>query len=720
MHKLDTLGQQSRRSFLKTAALASGGFVVGVGSFATSAANSGDAMQAHSFNAFVKLLPNNTITVVIKHLDKGQGVTTGLTTIVAEEMDADWAQMRWEFAPADAARYNNLAWGPMQGTGGSSSVRNSWMQLREAGAAAKTMLLDAAATKWGVRREELTIDRGVVKFGERQATFGELASAAAEISPQNIVALKSPKDFKLIGTRIPRIDSLDKSTGKAQYTSDLQLPGMLHAAVIHSPIFGQRLRSFDAGQAKALEGVIDVIAIPSGVAIVAETFWQALKAKKLVQVEWDKATGEQRSSKEISAALQAKIDEAGAVAVDRGDVAQALQSADQVIEAEYEFPYLAHASMEPLNAVVQVKPDGCEIWTGCQSQTRDQASAAAVLGLEPSAVKINTLFAGGSFGRRAVPDSDYVLEAVHIAKALNKPNPLKLQWTREEDMRGGRYRPVSLHRLRAGLDANGKLIAWQHRVVGQSFLKGTAFESMIQNGVDGTLVEGARGLPYAIDNFQVDTHLVDIGVPTLWWRSVGHTHNGFVTEAFFDEVAIAANQDPLALRLALLKDHPRHAAVLKLAADNAGKAPTGSGRGRGYAVHESFRSFVAQVVDVTVREDGKFSVDKVVAAVDCGIAINPDVIVAQVEGAIGYGLSAMLREEISLDAGKVSEGNFDTYRPLRIDEMPSVEVHIVPSAEAPTGIGEPGLPPLAPAVANAIRQVTGKSMRRLPFDQIAS
>ena len=718
MLKTNSELQHSRRTFLKTLALTGGGFVVGAGTM-TSLAHAMEAEESAAlFNAFVKVLPDNTVTVIIKHLDKGQGVTTGLTTIVAEEMDADWAQMRWEFAPADASRYNNLAWGPMQGTGGSSSIRNSWMQLREAGAAAKTMLLDAAATAWGTKREALTVSDGVITFGEERATFGELAAAAAKITPRDVVPLKSAKDFKLIGQRLPRIDSAEKSTGAARYTSDLALPDMLHAAVIHPPRFGQKLLTFDAEQARAGNGVIDVFAIPSGVAIVAETFWQALKAKKLVQTSWDETTGEQRSSSEISTALREKFDEAGAVAVNRGDAEQAIKNAAEVIEVEYEFPFLAHASMEPLNAIVQVNAGRCEIWTGCQSQTRDQAGAAQVLGIPPEAVKINTVFAGGSFGRRAVPDSDYVLDAVHIAKALGKPNPVKLQWTREEDMRGGRYRPVSLHRMRAGLDAEGNVLAWHHRVIGQSFLKGTAFESMIKDGVDGTLVEGARGLPYAIDNFQVDTHLVETGVPTLWWRSVGHTHNGFATEAFFDEVAHKAGKDPLALRLSLLKDHPRHLGVLRLAAEKAGDAPQGAGKGRGFAVHESFRSFVAQVVDVTINDDGTFAVDRVVAAVDCGVAINPDIVVAQIEGGIGYGLSAMLRESIMLDDGKVAQANFDTYRPLRINEMPVIDVHIVSSTEAPSGVGEPGLPPLAPAVANAIRQASGKSIRRLPFDKI--
>lgn len=707
-----------RRHFLRTLALAGGGFVVGFSASPFAETSASEANILHSFNAFIKVKPDNTITVVIKHLDKGQGVTTGLTSIVAEEMNARWAQMRWEFAPADGSRYNNLSWGSVQGTGGSSSIRNSWLQLREAGALAKTMLVDAAAAKWQVERARISVADGIVRLDKTHFfTFGELARSAATVSPSAILPLKEIDQFNLIGTKLPRIDSKEKSTGLATYTIDLQLPNMLNAAVIHAPLFGQRLKSFDATKANALHGVVAVLEISSGLAIVADTFWTALKAKNLITTEWDESTGEKRGSEQITAALREKIAQPGVVAATRGNVNKAFDVAASIIEADFEFPYLAHASMEPLNAVVQVTDLGCEIWTACQSQTRDQMAVAEMLGMATNQVKINTQLAGGSFGRRAVPNSDFVVEAVEIAKTLGRPVPIKVQWTREDDMRGGRYRPASLHRMKASLDQDGNITAWHHRVVGQSFLKGTAFESMIKDGVDGTLLEGARGLPYAIENLHVDTHLVDNGVPTLWWRSVGHSHNGFATEVFLDDLAVAAKRDPIEVRRALLKDHPRHLGVLNLAVEKAGAAPTGKNQGRGVAVHESFRSFVAQVVDLSLGEDGDFKVDRVVCAVDCGIAINPDIIAAQIEGGIGYGLSAMLREAVTLVAGRVSQGNFDTYKPLRINEMPKVEVHIVASTEAPTGVGEPGLPPLAPAVANALRQVTGKALRKLPFQR---
>ena len=706
----------TRRGLLKLVGLGGGGFMIACGLAPITSALAADSTAPNAFNAFVRVGTDNTVTVVIKHLDKGQGVTTGLTTIVAEEMDAAWPQMRWTFAPADASRYNNLAWGPSQGTGGSSSIRNSWSQLREAGAMARAMLVAAAADRFGLDAGTLGVANGIVTAPDgRSATFGELAAAAGGMKLATTPALKSPDEFTLIGRHVPRIDTREKSTGRAVYTIDIDLPGMLHATIVRPPKFGGRLQQMNAAEVRAVDGIVDVVEIPSGLAIVARTYWSALKGRKALRAEWRDDDAERRSSDAISAALRAVIDSDGAVAAARGDAHAALSGAAQVVEAEFEFPYLAHAAMEPLNAVVQISDGACEIWTGCQSQTRDQATAAGILGIDPASVTINTLFAGGSFGRRAVPTSDFVAEAVHVAHALATNAPVKVQWTREDDMSGGYYRPVSLHRLRAGLDANGKLIAWHHRVVGQSFLQGTAMAGMIKNGVDGSLVEGARGLPYAVDNFLCDTHIVNTGVPTLWWRSVGHTHNAYATEVFLDEVARAAGRDPAAFRLELLDAHPRHRGVLELALAQAGAAPAGSKRGRGLAVHESFRSFVAEVVDVTVADDGAFRIDKVTAAVDCGIAINPDIVRAQIEGGIGYGLSAVLREAITLTDGVIDQQNFDTYRPLRINEMPRIDVHIVPSAEPPTGVGEPGTPPIGPAVANALLAVTGEALRRPPI-----
>ena len=701
----------TRREFLQVVGLGAAGFLIGWAPSALSADTSAPAL-----NNFVRIGSDNTVTVIIKHLDKGQGVTTGLTTIVAEELDADWSQMRWEFAPADATRYNNLFWGPFQGTGGSSSIANSWPQLRTAGAAARAMLVAAAAAQWKVPASEISVAQGRVSHGSGQhATFGELAARAASQTPPTDPPLKDPAKFQLIGKPLPRIDTPEKTSGRAQYTIDVRRPGMLTAVIAHPPRFGAKVKHWDAAAAKKIPGVVEIVEIPRGVAVLAKDFWSARRGRDALVIEWDETRAEKRSSADLRKEFAALAEKTGAVARHEGDPEAAFAQAAKVIEATYEFPYLAHATMEPLNAICELRADACEIWSGAQSLTADQRVAAEITGLKPEQVIIHTQFAGGSFGRRAVMDSDYIAEAVMIAHAIKGRAPVKLQWTREDDMQAGRYRPMAYHRIKAGLDAQGELIAWSHRIVAQSFLKNTPFSGMIKDGVDGTTVEGARNVPYAVPNCQVEVHLPDVGVPTLWWRSVGHTFNGYVVEAFFDEVAAAAKKDPIEWRLALLKEYPRHRAVLELAVAKAGAKPTGKKQGRGVAVHESFNTLVAEVADVTINDDGTFKVDRVVCAVDCGIAVNPDIVRAQMEGGIGMGLGAALREAVTLREGRVEQSNFNTYQPLRIHEMPVVEVHIVPSNEAPTGVGEPGVPPLAPAVANALLAVTGKPHRRLPF-----
>ena len=709
----------TRRTFIKVTTLAGAGFIVGCGE-SPSVTSKVPAAAAPSgpvtFNAFVKIGADNRVTAIIKHLDKGQGVTTGLSTLIAEELDAAWDQMVAEFAPADTAKYANLSLG-LQGTGGSSSVANSWLQYRKAAAAARAMLVQAAAAQWKVAADTITVADGVVSApGGHKATFGELAVAASAIAPPAEPKLKDPDSFKLIGKRVPRLDSPAKTSGKAIYTLDKTVPGMLVAVVAHAPKFGAKVASFDATKTKALPGVVDVVQIPTGVAVLADGYWTALKGREALTVQWDETGAEKRGTAELSAEYKALAGKPGLVALNNGDAAAALGKAKKRLAGDFEFPYLAHASMEPMNCIVALKADECEIWTGSQFQTFDQQKAAALTGLKPEQVKINTLFAGGSFGRRAVPDSDYIAEAVTIAKAIDGRVPVKLQWSREDDMRAGKYRPMHFHRLAGGVDANGDVVAWTQTIVGQSLVKGTALESfLMKDGIDSSSVEGA-GTPYAIANQKIDVHHPEVGVPVLWWRSVGHTHTAFATEVFLDELVAAAGKDPVEVRRALLKDHPRHLGVLNLAAEKAGwGTPLPKGRGRGVAVHESFGSFVAEVAEVTVKSDGTFSVDRVVCAVDCGIAVNPDVVRAQMEGGIGYGLSAALREQITLVGGAVQQSNFTDYQPLRINDMPVVEAHIVPSTEAPSGVGEPGLPPLAPAVVNAIRSVTGKPIRRLPI-----
>jgi isoquinoline 1-oxidoreductase beta subunit len=718
----------SRRDFLKAGA----GLTLGVavpGALAQMAGpgrgGSGPAAAgAFEPNAFVRIGTDNTVTVIVKHFEMGQGTFTGLPTLVAEELDADWSQIRAEGAPADATRYNNLFMGQMQGTGGSTAMANSYDQMRKAGAAARAMLVAAAAERWKVAAGEITISRGVVQHAatNKTARFGSLAAAAAKQPVPQDVKLKEAKDFVFIGRRAPRTDARAKSNGTAVYTQDFKLPGMLTALVAHPPRFGGKVKSFDAAKAKAVGGVVDVVAIPQGVAVLANDFWSAKKGRDALAVEWDEAGAFKLGSEEIMAEYRRLIATPGATAKKEGDVAAALGSAAKTFEAVYEFPYLAHACMEPMNCVVKLSADACEIWNGEQFQSIDQPAVAQLLGMKPEQVKLNMLFAGGSFGRRANPQSDYVLEAVQVAKAIGGRVPVKLVWTREDDMRAGYYRPAYVHALKGGLDAQGNIVAWQHRIAGQSILTGTAFEGMmVKDGIDATSVEGASNLPYAIPNLGVELHSPKMGVPVQWWRSVGSTHTAFSTETFLDELAAAAGKDPFQLRRALLAKAPRHKRVLEMAATEADwtlplvSARVGDRRGRGIAVHESFNTVVAQVAEVTVRKDGSWRLDRVMCAVDCGVAVNPDIIRAQMESGIAYGLTAAMYGAITLKDGVVEQSNFHDYMPLRLTEMPRIGVYIARSDEKPTGVGEPSTPVIAPAVANALAAATGKRIRALPI-----
>ncbi len=579
------------------------------------------------------------------------------------------------------------------------------------------MLVDAAAQAWDVPAAEISVDRGrLTHSGGKSASFGELAAAAATLTPPAEVTLKKPQDFRLIGTSVPRVDVPAKADGTATFTIDIYLPNMLTALIARPPRFGAKVKSFDAAAAKEVRGVVDAVAVPAGVAVLAESFWAAKKGHDALTVVWDESGAETRGSAELFAEYRALLDQPGAVVRRDGDPEAALAGADKVLEADYEYPFLAHAPMETLDCVIQLDEDHCEVWAGSQLQTVDQAVVAATVGLPPEKVEIHTQLGGGSFGRRATPVGDVAGEAASIAKAIGGKAPVKLLWTREDDIRGGYYRPIVVHKLRAGLDADGKLIGWHQRIVSQSILAGSPFEALIQNGIDQTSVEGASTLPYAIPDLLVDLHTTKVGVPVLWWRSVGHTHNAYSTEVFLDEVAHATGSDPVELRRRLLGEHPRHLGVLNLAAEKAGwGSPLPAGKARGVAVHESFASYVAMVTEVSEGDDGLPKIERVVCAVDCGQVINPDNVKAQMEGGIGYGLGAALHNEITLDAGRVVQSNFHDYRSLRIQEMPRIEVHLVASTEAPTGVGEPGVPPIAPAVANAWRQLTGQSVRRLPM-----
>ena len=724
----------TRRQFLRLTTLAGSGLTLGIllPGCGTGPGGAGSAGAASGPLAmpFLRIAPDNTVTVISKHLEAGQGVWTGLPAIVAEELDASWDQMRVESAPARVPMYQNLAFVPLgahaQLTGGSTAVANSWQQLREAGATARAMLVAVAAEQWRVPAAEVTVSEGVVAHAGagKKATFGELAGSAARQPVPGEVKLKDPSTFKIVGReKLPRLDARAKSTGKQQFAIDVMLPGMMTAVVMRPPRFGAKVSSFDASKAKAVAGVVDVVQIPRGVAVVGRDMWSAKKGREALSVTWDESGAEKRGTAELVKEYRALARGKEAVTVVQvGDVEAALAHAAKRLEGEFEFPYLAHAPMEPLTAVCSLSPDKCEIWAGCQFQTLDQANAAAAVGLKPEQVTINTLAAGGTFGRRATPESDYISEVASIAKATGGKYPVRLIWTREDDITGGRYRPLNYHRITAAVGKDGK-VAYRQRVVGQSILIGTPFEAMmVKNGVDPTAAGGSAAEQYDLADAQVSWSQPKVGVPVLWWRSVENTHMAFSKEVMIDELAHAAGQDPVAFRLALLGKHPRHVGALKLAAEKAGWGSPFSkakGRGRGVAVHESFGSVVAQVAEVTVSGD-KITVDRVVCAVDCGIAVTPDIVKAQMQSGIGYGLSAALYGKITLTDGHVDQTNFHQYQVLRINDMPrSIEVYIVPSTNAPSGVGEPGTPPIAPAVANAVRAATGIRLHTLPFDLAA-
>jgi isoquinoline 1-oxidoreductase beta subunit len=677
------------------------------------------------------------VTVISKHCEAGQGIHTGLATILAEELDADWAQVRVEPAPADQTLYKNLQFGS-QTTGGSNSIPNSWEQYRRAGATARAMLISAAAKKWNVPKIELLADRGIIKheLSSRQATFGELAEAAALLPVPAEVTLKNPKNFKLIGAvRLPRIDCKAKTLGTAVFASDFSLPGMLTAVIARPPRFGAVVRGFDPTAAKTVPGVTDVVQTPTGVAVVAKSFSAARRGRNLLHIDWDESNAETRGTPELISEYRALLSQPGAIARRDGDCALAFSRAARTLTADFEYPYLAHAPMEPLSAVVRLSANRCDIWTGDWDISGVQDDSVRISGLKQEQILIHSLYGGGSFGRRGGDAS----QAVEIAKAIGGRAPVKLLWTREEDIRVDAYRPMYLHRLTAGLDEQGNLIAWQHRIVGQSVLGDDP--GFIIDGIDITSVAGASNIPYDIPNIIVDLHTTRSGIPVDQWRSVGDSHTAFSVETFLDDVAHAVGKDPYQFRLELLSKDPRNKAILQLtapapmgqslfakfprdrqvmqlAAEKAGwGTPLAPGRGRGLAVHYSFHASLAYVAEVTVSADGSVKVDRVVCAVDCGIAINPDVIRAQVEGGVAFGLGAILYSTISLKQGRVEQSNFNDYRVLRMSSMPTVEVYIVNSEEPPSGIGEPTVPPIGPAVSNAIFAATGTRVRTLPLSR---
>lgn len=722
MFRIDTktppLPGATRRDFLKLGAAAAGGLVIGL---KLGNADNGAAQAAGpNFTPFVRIGPDNIVTVFSKHLDKGQGTATGLSTLVADELDATWDQTRVEFAPANAELYKNLLFG-IQGTGGSTAIANSFEQYRTAGATARAMLIQAASKRWAVPASEITVAKGMVKHGSgKSANFGELAEAAAQTAVPEKVTLKTPDQWVYIGKSFPRLDTANKTVGAPNtYGMDVHLDDMLVAVTARPPKWGGTVKSLDATAAKAVRGVVDVIQIPQGVTVLAKSTWPAIKARDLLKIEWDFSAAETRSTAQLETEYRALAETEGTVFRNDGNAVNALSQAVKTVEGSYSFPYLAHAPMEPIDITILFKDGKATLWTGSQLQTLDQGTTAAVLGIEPQNVAINTLWAGGSFGRRAIYDAHYAAEAATIAKAWGKAQPIKLVYTREDDIRGGYYRPMYVHKVRAGLNSKGELTGWHHRIVGQSIMTGTAFEAFtVHEGVDDTSVEGVKDATYAIPNMRGELHSTQVGVPTLWWRSVGHSHTAYVMETMIERAAKAAGTDPVEFRLGLLKGDARKTGVLKLAAEKAGwGSKPAKGRWRGVAVQKSFNTYVAEVAEISLRGDGTVKVEKVWCAVDCGVPVNPDNIRGQMEGGIGYGLGAILRNRITLTDGEVDQANFDTYEPIRIDEMPDVEVHIVNSAEAPTGVGEPGVPPIGPAVANAIFAATGKMPEELPLSK---
>lgn len=699
-----------RRTFLKVSAVAGGGLLIGFHLPAwrqeADAAQTADELAP---NAWIRVGVDDSVTLQVASSEMGQGVMTAIPMLLAEELECDWSKVRVEHAPAHAD-YKNPVFG-RQATGGSTAVRGYWTPLREAGAAGRELLIAAAALTWGVKAEDCRAESGIViaKDSRRRLRYGELVAKAATLPPPGAVLLKEPAEFRLIGKSMPRTDTPAKVNGSARFGQDVKIAGLLTATVARCPVFGGKLRRFDAAAAKAIRGVREVLAITNGVAVVADDFWTAKRGREALTIEWDEGAGATISSADIGRQF-AELEKRGGVSARKeGDVEQALAQAAKRIEAVYEVPYLAHACMEPMNCTAHVRRAGCDVWVSTQAQTDTQATAARIAGLKPEQVRVHTTFLGGGFGRRS--EMDFVVDAVELSKATGAP--VKVIWTREDDIQHDFYRPATYNRLLGGIDGDGKLVAWQHQIVAQSILARRFPDP--NRTVDRTSVEGAANMPYAIPNFHASYAMADNLVPVGFWRSVGSTQNAFITECFIDELAAAAGRDPYEWRRGMLGAKPRHLGVLELAATQAGWGkPLPAGRHRGIAVAESFRSFVAQVAEVSV-ERGKVRVHRVVCAIDCGMVVNPDIIAAQMESGIVYGLTAALKGEITIKDGRVEQSNFHDYPLLRIDEMPEVDVHIVPSREAPSGVGEPGTPPIAPAVANAVFAATGRPVRRLPI-----
>lgn len=706
----------SRRSFLQAGAAVGGGLML---SLSLPFAN-GEAEAADTFapNAFVRIGGDGRVVLTMPYVEMGQGTYTAIPMLIAEELEVDLGQVQLEHAPANPKLYGNPLLGGIQATGNSNAIRAAWQPLRQAGAVARTMLIAAAAQRWNVDPASCRAQSGEVLHAPtgRRLPYGELAAAAARMPVPDKVALKRPEDFKLIGTPAKRLDSPAKVNGTAVYGIDVRPPGVKIATLAQSPVFGGRVKSVDDTAAKAVKGVRQIVRLDDAVAVVADHMGAAKKGLAALRIEWDDGPHAKLTTDDIAAELEKATLNAGAVAQNIGDVEKAMAGAVTKVEAIYQVPFLAHATMEPMNCTVHLRPDGCEIWVGSQAMARVQAAAAKAAGLPLDKVVAHNHLIGGGFGRRL--EADGVVRAVQIAQHVD--GPVKVVWTREEDIQHDMYRPYWVDRISAGLDAKGMPVAWTNRFAGSSVLARWA-PPTFNNGLDADSTEGAIGLAYALPNMHVEYVRVEPpGIPTAFWRSVGPSHNVFVTESFIDELAAAAKQDPVAYRLALLDKAPRAKAVLALAAEKAGwGAPLPQGSGRGVSLQFVFATYMAHVAEVEVAKDGAVRVRRVVCAVDCGTVVNPDIVRAQIQSAIVFGITAALHGRITLKDGRVEQANFDSYPVLRMNEAPAVEVHIVQSREPPGGMGEAGTAAIVPAVANAIFAATGKRLRRLPADAAA-
>lgn len=711
--------QFDRRSFLKNTATAIGGLYVAFQmpapmqrAFASDAATGAQSGYA---NAFVHIAPDNSITMIINRIEMGQGVHTSMAQLIAEELDVDWTKIQSRSSNSDKI-YNDPNF-QMIMTGGSTSLAHSWQQYRTIGAGMREMLLSAAAKHWKVPVSELSTKDGFVVHAKKgKISYGELATAANKLPFPTKPKLKDKKDFKFIGKSQKRVDAAAKSNGSAIFGMDVRLPNMLYAAITRPAIHSAKLVSFNEKAARAIPGVINVFKVGANkVAVIAKNSYSANSAKDALEAKWDYGTDKKTTSESMMKNFKQLSNRDAPIAKNTGNADKEMANSATKIEAEFEFPHLAHAAMEPLNCTIDFDGKNAKLYGAFQMPTGDHAAVAKVLGIAHEKIEMNVTYAGGSFGRRATPHSDWVVDACEVAKVLKKP--VKVVWSREDDMSAGYYRPMVYHKATIGFDAKNKLHAWQHHIVGQSIMKGTFFEGfMIKDGVEATLVEGVNDTHYKIPHFKVKQTLGETPLTALWWRSVGHTHTSYVMETLIDEVATKQKTDALELRLEMLKSSPRHIAVLELLKKktNWGKAKIPNGRAWGLAVHESFGSVVGHIVEVSMV-DNMPKVHKVWSAAHCGQVVNPIGAATQVEGGIVLGLSAAFYQQIELKDGMIQQNNFDSYEVLRMSEMPVVDVSFVDSDEPPTGLGEPGVPPIAPAVANAVFQLTGKRLRKLPF-----